>query len=45
MGVKTPQQRAPLMFAIRRLYYRLVSRLSEIELTKISTASACTTAW
>jgi polyisoprenyl-phosphate glycosyltransferase len=33
MGVKTGSSESPLMFAIRRLYYRLVKRLSEIELT------------
>ena len=33
------------MFAVRRAYYRLVERLAEIELTRIFTVSACTTAW
>jgi glycosyltransferase involved in cell wall biosynthesis len=33
MGVKTRSKEAPLMFAVRRLYYQLVSRLAEIELT------------
>ena len=35
MGVKDPAaSESPLMFAIRKLYYRLVKRLSEIELTE-----------
>ena len=33
MGVKTRSKEHPVMFAIRRAYYYLVSRLSEIELT------------
>jgi polyisoprenyl-phosphate glycosyltransferase len=33
MGVKSQSNEAPIMFAIRRFYYYLVSRLSEIELT------------
>ncbi len=33
MGVKTRSKESPLMFAIRRVYYNVASRLSEIELT------------
>ena len=33
MGVKVQSGESPVMFAIRKLYYRLVKRLSEIELT------------
>ena len=33
MGVKIRSSESPLMFGIRKLYYRLVKRLSEIELT------------
>lgn len=33
MGVKVRSGESPLMFGIRKLYYRLVKRLSEIELT------------
>jgi glycosyltransferase involved in cell wall biosynthesis len=33
MGVKSRSEEHPVMFAIRRFYYYLVSRLSEIELT------------
>jgi glycosyltransferase involved in cell wall biosynthesis len=33
MGVKSQSEEHPVMFAIRRFYYYLVSRLSEIELT------------
>jgi glycosyltransferase involved in cell wall biosynthesis len=33
MGVKVRSSESPVMFAIRKMYYRLVKRLSEIELT------------
>ena len=33
MGVKSRSKESPLMFAIRRVYYHVASRLSEIELT------------
>lgn len=33
MGVKKRSQESPLMFAVRRLYYRLVRWLADIELT------------
>jgi len=33
MGVKKRSQESPIMFAIRTAYYRLVKRLSEVELT------------
>ena len=33
MGIKSRSREAPLMFLVRRFYYRLASRLSEIELT------------
>ncbi len=33
MGVKIRSSESPVMFGIRKLYYRLVKRLSEIELT------------
>jgi len=33
MGVKIRSSESPLMFGIRKFYYRLVKRLSEIELT------------
>ena len=33
MGVKRRSKESPLMFTIRRLYYNVASRLSEIELT------------
>ncbi|HWR58820.1 MAG TPA: hypothetical protein VN328_08035, partial [Thermodesulfovibrionales bacterium] len=34
VGVKTHSKETPLMFAIRRLYYRIATRLSEVELLK-----------
>lgn len=34
IGVKTNSEETPAMFFIRKLYYNLVSRLSEVELTK-----------
>lgn len=34
IGVKSQSEEHPLFFAVRRLYYQLVSRLSEIELVK-----------
>lgn len=34
LGVKTQSEETPLMFAVRKLYYNLVSRLSDVELTK-----------
>ncbi len=34
IGVKTQSKESPLMFAIRKAYYNLVSRLSEVELIK-----------
>jgi glycosyltransferase involved in cell wall biosynthesis len=33
MGVKIRSSESPLMFGLRKLYYRIVKRLSEIELT------------
>ena len=33
MGVKVQSGESPLMFAIRKCYYRLVKRLAEVELT------------
>jgi glycosyltransferase involved in cell wall biosynthesis len=33
MGVKSRSKESPVMFAIRRIYYHVASRLSEIELT------------
>jgi len=37
LGVKTQSEESPLMFAIRKLYYNFINRLSEIELTKNNT--------
>lgn len=37
LGVKTQSKESPLMFAIRKTYYNLIGRLSEIELTKNNT--------
>jgi glycosyltransferase involved in cell wall biosynthesis len=34
LAVKSQSEESPLMFAIRKVYYRLVSRLSEIKLVK-----------
>ena len=33
MGIKVRSRESPLMFALRRCYYRVLGRLSEIELT------------
>ena len=37
LGVKTQSRETPAMFLVRKLYYELVSRLSEVELTKNNT--------
>ncbi|MEN6622313.1 MAG: glycosyltransferase family 2 protein [Smithella sp.] len=37
LGVKTKSQESPLMFAIRKMYYDFISKVSEIELTKNNT--------
>lgn len=37
LGVKTQSKESPGMFLIRKLYYELINRLSEIELTKNNT--------
>lgn len=37
LGVKTQSEESPVMFAIRKLYYNFINRLSEIELTKNNT--------
>jgi polyisoprenyl-phosphate glycosyltransferase len=37
LGVKVESEETAAMFAIRKLYYQLINRLSEIELTKNST--------
>lgn len=37
LGVKTQSLESPLMFAIRKLYYNFIIKLSEIELTKNNT--------
>ncbi|MBI5657039.1 MAG: glycosyltransferase family 2 protein [Geobacter sp.] len=37
LGVKSNSEETPAMFLIRRMYYNLISRLSEIELTKNNT--------
>jgi glycosyltransferase involved in cell wall biosynthesis len=37
VGVKAESQESPLFFAIRKLYYEVVSRLAEIEVTKNTT--------
>lgn len=34
MGVKTESQESPVMFAIRKMYYNFIGKVSEIELTK-----------
>ena len=36
-GVKTQSEESPLMFAIRKMYYSLINRLSEVKLLKNST--------
>lgn len=37
LGVKTESHESPLMFAIRKMYYNFINRVSEIELTKNNT--------
>ena len=37
LGVKTQSRETPAMFLVRKLYYELIGRLSEIELTKNNT--------
>lgn len=37
LGVKTQSLESPLMFAVRKMYYNFIIRLSEIELTKNNT--------
>jgi glycosyltransferase involved in cell wall biosynthesis len=37
LGVKTNSEETPAMFMIRKMYYNLIGRLSEIELTKNNT--------
>jgi len=37
LGVKTQSRETPAMFLIRKMYYELICRLSEIELTKNNT--------
>ena len=37
LGVKTQSKETPAIFLVRKLYYELVSRLSEVELTKNNT--------
>ncbi len=37
LGVKTQSEESATMFAIRKMYYNLIGRLSEIELTKNNT--------
>jgi len=37
LGIKTESDESPLMFFIRKIYYDLIGRLSEIELAKNST--------
>jgi len=37
LGVKSNSEETPAMFLIRKMYYNLISRLSEIELTKNNT--------
>lgn len=37
LGVKSNSEETPAMFLIRRMYYNLIGRLSEIELTKNNT--------
>ncbi|AIQ55084.1 glycosyltransferase family 2 protein [Paenibacillus sp. FSL R7-0331] len=37
LGVKSQSHESPVMFAIRRMYYRFINRVSEIELTKNNT--------
>lgn len=37
LGVKTDSEESPAMFAIRKMYYNLIGKLSEIELVKNNT--------
>lgn len=37
LGVKTQSHESPAMFAVRKLYYNFIARLSDIELTKNNT--------
>jgi glycosyltransferase involved in cell wall biosynthesis len=37
LGVKTNSEESPLMFVIRKFYYDLINRLSEVKLTKNNT--------
>ncbi|WGU93823.1 glycosyltransferase [Paenibacillus dendritiformis] len=37
LGVKTESHESPAMFAIRKMYYNFINRVSEIELTKNNT--------
>lgn len=37
LAVKTESEESPLMFAIRKAYYDLISKISEVELTKNNT--------
>jgi len=37
LGVKTESRETPAMFLVRKMYYELIGRLSEIELTKNNT--------
>ena len=37
LGVKTNSEETPAMFLIRKMYYNLISKLSEVELTKNNT--------
>lgn len=37
LGVKAQSQESPIMFAIRKLYYNLINKLSNIQLTKNNT--------
>jgi polyisoprenyl-phosphate glycosyltransferase len=37
LGIKTESEESPLMFAIRKMYYGFINKLSDIELTKNNT--------
>lgn len=37
LGVKTQSEESPIMFAIRKMYYNFINRVSDIELTKNNT--------
>lgn len=37
LGIKTQSEESPLMFAIRKIYYQLITKLAEVELIKNST--------